>query len=262
MLFFRSQCKKHSCCCMSKWFICLFRELARRERLLANPLKTVPGARLKVVCSTSSTVMALQWVQNQSRPTESLRRKGWNLRVQITMTYLSQTQAQTCVCVNADSWSQILVTWARCRRALAWTVFLTLCSVKMYCLLVDLLICVLVEVTYVSVAVVFSLGLLLMMLKADCAYTKFSAAVCYLFDPAMILLFPPEPFFCFLPWCVPLDIVQTVDYRAVWSFVYISICIQYVSVCVAVVVIIFIPILIDIYFCFAWLIQRQVQVSY
>lgn len=64
----------------------------------------------------------------------------------------------------------------------------------------------------------------------------------------MILLFPPEPLFCFLPWCVPLDIVQTVDYRAVWSFVYISICIQYVSVCVAVVVIIFILILIDIYF--------------
>ena len=44
--------------------------------------------------------------------------------------------------------------------------------------------------------------------------------------------FPPEPLFCFLLWCVPLDIVQTVDYRAVWSFVYISICIQYVSVCV------------------------------
>lgn len=58
---------------MSKLFICLFRELARRERLLVNPLRTVLGTRLKVVCSTFSTVMALQWVQNQSRPTESPR---------------------------------------------------------------------------------------------------------------------------------------------------------------------------------------------
>ncbi len=49
--------------------------------MLANPLRTVPDARPKVVCSIFSTVMALQWVQNQSRPIESLRRKGASLRV-------------------------------------------------------------------------------------------------------------------------------------------------------------------------------------
>lgn len=85
---------------------------------------------------------------------------------------------------------------------------------------------------------------------------------CSVFDPAMNLLFAPlTPFSVSYFWCVPLDIVQTVDYRAVWSL-----CIsQYVYstwVCMAVVVIIFILILIDIYFCFAWLIQRKVQVSY
>lgn len=80
----------HSCCRVSELFLCLFRELAKRERFLANPQRTELGARPKVVCSTFSTVMALQWVQNKSRPTESLTSKGRkSLRVLITMTYLS-----------------------------------------------------------------------------------------------------------------------------------------------------------------------------
>lgn len=78
----------------------------------------------------------------------------------------------------------------------------------------------------------------------------------------MNLFICPRPWFSFFFFkCVPLDIVQTVDNRTVWSL-----CIsQYVYrkwVCMAVVVIIFVLILVDIYFCFAWLIQRQVQVNY
>lgn len=86
------------------------------------------------------------------------------------------------------------------------------------------------------------------MLKADCAYTEFSAALCYLFDPAMTLLFAPTHF-CFLFWCVHLDIVQTVGYRTVWNLC-ISQYIYSMWVCMAVLVIIFILSIIYIYLFF------------
>lgn len=49
---------------------CFFRELVRRAKSLASSPRTAPGVHLKVACSIFSTVTALLWVQNQSRPTE------------------------------------------------------------------------------------------------------------------------------------------------------------------------------------------------
>lgn len=79
---------------------CLLRVPARRESSSANPLRTAPDAHLKVACSTFSTAMASRWVQKQSRLTESRGRR--RVKSSESMPYLRWTQAQTCVCVDAD----------------------------------------------------------------------------------------------------------------------------------------------------------------
>lgn len=75
----------------------------------------------------------------------------------------------------------------------------------------------------------FSFGAVVDDVKADCAYTEFSAALCYLFDPAMDLSFAPYPFLfpilvCTFRYCSNCGLSCSL------KFVYISICIQYVSV--------------------------------
>lgn len=166
----------------------------------------VPGTPLKVVCSTFSTVTALLWVQNQSRPTETDPREEYCQSLGDEV-YLSWTRVQT----GVDAVSCRTRSFKGGGRRPGLFLFWTLCSVRLFrlsCSPVD------VCAHPCSSSCGFSLELLLMMLNEDCASTEFSAALCYPFDPAVS--FSCALWFCLflfllLFWCVPLDIPQTLN---------------------------------------------------
>lgn len=120
---------------------------------------------------------------------------------------------------------------------------LTLCSVQMYCLLVDL--CAWIG----HWRLCFSFGAIVAYVwSRSCLHWVQWCSLPF----AKFFICPPVRF----PPCVALDGIQTVNSCAVW-YLCISWYVYSTWACMAVVVVTFS----DVSFCFAWLKQRQVQVA-